>query len=139
VDTLQVALNLLDHRMMPSVLPEAREHNVGVLARSAFLKGALTERARLLPGSLQALAEASNRAREVLEESWESMPGTAVRFCLAVPGIHSVLIGLRSAAELAAALAAEKRGALPDAIMRKAEVLKLNDESLLNPSHWPSL
>src|SRR5271157_4233998 len=90
VDVLQIALNLLDHRMLVRVLPEARENKVGVVARSVFLKGALTKRAKLLPDALRSLAEASDRMREGLGESWESLPGAALRFCLSVPGIHSV-------------------------------------------------
>jgi aryl-alcohol dehydrogenase-like predicted oxidoreductase len=139
IDVLQVALSLLDQRMMSSVLPEAKKKNIGVLARSVFLKGVLSERVKALPASLQVLAAASNRAREILGETWESLPSTAVRFCLSVPGVHSVLMGLRSAVELPAALAAEKAGPLPEAVMRKTETIKLTDEKMLDPSHWPML
>lgn len=139
IDVLQIALNLLDQRMLAKVLPEAREANVGVVARSAFLKGALTERAKLLPPALRSLAEASNRMREGLGESWESLPGAALRFCLSVPGVHSVLVGLRSLPELAAAMASHDAGPLDSAAMMKTDVLKLNDEQLLDPSYWPQV
>jgi aryl-alcohol dehydrogenase-like predicted oxidoreductase len=139
VDILQIALNLLDQRMLAKVLPEARKSNVGVIARSAFLKGALTERAKLLPEGLHSLAEASNQMREGLGETWESLPGAALRFCLSVPGLHSVLMGLRSLPELAAAIAAQDAGPLDSAVMRKADSLKLNDEQLLDPSYWPQV
>jgi len=139
VDVLQIALNLLDQRMLANVLPEARKSNVGVVARSAFLKGALTERAKFLPEGLRSLAEASDRMREGLGESWESLPGAALRFCLSVPGIHSVLVGLRSLPELAVASAAQNAGPLDSAVMRKTGSLKLNDEQLLDPSYWPQV
>jgi len=139
IDVLQVALSLLDQRMMQLVLPEARQNNIAVLARSVFLKGVLSERVKVLPPTLQVLADASDRARETLGDTWESLPGTAVRFCLSVPGVHSVLLGLRSAAELPAALAAEKAGPLPASVMHKAETLQLSDERMLDPSHWPML
>jgi aryl-alcohol dehydrogenase-like predicted oxidoreductase len=139
VDVLQIALNLLDQRMLARVLPEARKSNVGVVARSAFLKGALTERAKLLPDGLLSLAEASDRMREGLGESWESLPRAALRFCLSVPGVHSVLVGLRSLSELAAAVAAQDAGPLDSAVVQKTDLLKLNDEQLLDPSYWPKL
>src|SRR6202158_405929 len=43
VDVLQIALNLRDQRMLTTVLPEARKNNVAIVARSVFLKGALTD------------------------------------------------------------------------------------------------
>jgi aryl-alcohol dehydrogenase-like predicted oxidoreductase len=137
IDVLQIALNLLDQRMLATVLPEARKSNVGVVVRSAFLKGALTDRAKLLPDGLRSLAEASDRAREALGETWESLPGAALRFCLSVPGVHSVLVGLRCLPELEAAIAAEGAGPLDSAVLRRTDLLKLNDEQLLDPSHWP--
>ena len=138
VDVLQIALNLLDQRMLTTVLPEARRNNVGIVARSVFLKGALTDRARLLPDGLRGLAEASDRMREALGETWDSLPCAALRFCLSTPGVHSVLVGLRSLPELAAAIASEEAGPLDNAVVRKTDLLKLNDEQLLNPSHWPT-
>jgi aryl-alcohol dehydrogenase-like predicted oxidoreductase len=139
VDVLQIAVNLLDQRMMNAVLPAATEANVGIIARSALLKGALTERVKLLPQNLRALADAASRTREMLGETWESLPRAALRFCLSVPSVHSVLVGLRSLSELPDAMAAEAEGPLSDATMSKVSLLKLSDENLLNPSHWPSL
>jgi hypothetical protein len=139
VDVLQIALNLLDQRMLARVLPEARKKNVGIIARSVFLKGALTERAKLLPEGLRSLSEAADRMREGLGETWNSLPGAALRFCLSTPGVHSVLIGLRSLPELRSATAAHEAGALDSAAIKKAELLKLNDDQLLNPSHWPTV
>lgn len=139
VDVLQIALNLLDQRMLATVLPEARKSNVGVVARSVFLKGALTDRAKLLPDGLRSLSEASDRMREALGETWESLPRTALRFCLSAPGVHSVLVGLRSLSELAAAIAAQDAGPLDSAVVRRTDLLKLNDDQLLDPSYWPKV
>src|ERR1700687_1311244 len=49
IQILQVALSLLDQRMRDKVIPEARSAGLGVLTRSALLKGALTKRAQWLP------------------------------------------------------------------------------------------
>lgn len=137
IEVLQVAVNLLDRRMLTRALPEAKKNDVGIVVRSAFLKGALTERARFLPDGLHSLAKASDCMREALGQTWESLPRSALRFCLSVPGVHVVLVGLRSQSELAAAVAAQNEGPLTEATMRRTEPLKLNDEHLLDPSYWP--
>jgi aryl-alcohol dehydrogenase-like predicted oxidoreductase len=137
VVVLQVALNLLDQRMLSCVLTEARNKNVGVLARSVFLKGVLTSRVKLLPPTMHSLAASSDQARQALGDTWDSLPGTAVRFCLSAPGVHSVLMGLRSVAELEAAISAEEAGALSHDTMCKAAEIKLMDEMMLDPSQWP--
>ncbi len=135
---LQVALNVLDQRMMQTVLPAADAAGIGVVVRSAFLKGALTSKAQWLPAPLAALREAAARARDVLAGgSWETLPDAAMRFCLSAPLVASVLTGARTQQELDAALAAEASGPLESALMADAARLAMTDERLLNPSYWP--
>jgi aryl-alcohol dehydrogenase-like predicted oxidoreductase len=135
---LQVALNALDQRMMREVLPAADAAGVGVIVRSAFLKGALTPKAQWLPEPLAPLRDAAARARDLLAGgSWDRLPDAAMRFCLSVPGVASVLTGARTLAELDAAVASETAGPLADPIMASAAALATGDEQLLNPSLWP--
>jgi aryl-alcohol dehydrogenase-like predicted oxidoreductase len=135
---LQVALNALDQRMMREVLPAADAAGVGVIVRSAFLKGALTPKAQWLPEPLAPLRDAAARARDLLAGgSWDRLPDAAMRFCLSVPGVASVLTGARTLAELDAAVASETAGPLADPIMASAAALATADEQLLNPSLWP--
>lgn len=141
-DLLQVAFNALDQRMTRTVLPAAEHIGIGVLARSAFLKGALTPKAQWLPRSLTPLREAAERARDVLASgSWDRLPSAAMRFCLSVPQIASVLIGARTLGELDAAIAAERAGPLEPAFLTEAPRLALNDPELLDPSGalWASV
>jgi aryl-alcohol dehydrogenase-like predicted oxidoreductase len=135
---LQVALNALDQRMMRRVLPAANAAGLGVVVRSAFLKGALTSRAQWLPESMLPLREAAARARDLLAGgSWDRLPDAAMRFCLSVPDVASVLTGVRTAEELEAAIAAEAGGPLDRNTLDCAATLALTDERLLNPSYWP--
>jgi aryl-alcohol dehydrogenase-like predicted oxidoreductase len=136
IAVLQIAFSLLDQRMKDRVLPEARAAGVGVVARSVLLKGALTARARWLPERLAALSHASDRARQALGDSWESLPGTALRFCLSTPGIDAVLVGVQDRRELQAALASASAGALGHDLLEKAAGLGLRDERLLDPTYW---
>jgi aryl-alcohol dehydrogenase-like predicted oxidoreductase len=135
---LQIAFNALDQRMMREVLPAADAAGIGVIVRSAFLKGALTPKAQWLPDPLAALRESAARARDVIAGgSWDRLPEAAMRFCLSVPHVASVLTGARTIGELDEAIAAEAAGPLDPALVARASALAITDEHLLNPSHWP--
>lgn len=136
IEVLQLAVSMLDQRMCGRVLPEAEQAGIGVMTRSALLKGALTKRAWWLPDSLRPVAEASARAVTGLETTWEELPSMALRFCLSLPAAQTVLVGVRSLAELHACLAAEGAGALPGISLKVAHSLALDSEQLLNPSFW---
>src|SRR6202790_2436104 len=136
IQILQVALSLLDQRMCEKVIPEARTGGLGVLTRSALLKGALTKRAQWLPPGLQALSRASERVVRELGVRWKSLPSMALRFCLSMEGVHCVLSGVRNAAEIDDCLAACAAGPIAPGLLTKAYGLALSDEFLLNTSHW---
>src|ERR1700681_3705664 len=136
IQILQVALSLLDQRMCETVIPEARIAGLGVLTRSALLKGALTKRAQWLPPGLLALSRASERAAKELDTCWEALPSMALRFCLSVEGVHCVLSGVRNSAEIDDCLAACAAGPIAPVLLTKANGLGLRDDLLLNPSHW---
>jgi aryl-alcohol dehydrogenase-like predicted oxidoreductase len=136
IQVLQLAVSVLDQRMCHLVLPEAERAGLGVLTRSALLKGALTKRAKWLPESLRPVAEASARVVAELGASWDELPTMAVRFCLSLRAAGTVLVGVRSQAELQECLNAEAVGRLPPDLLNIAQSLALNDEQLLNPSFW---
>jgi aryl-alcohol dehydrogenase-like predicted oxidoreductase len=137
---VQVALSVLDQRMCGDVIPAAAAAGVGVVARSAFLKGALTPKAPWLPGALAPLRRAAERVRDELAAgSWDALPSVALRFCLAVPGVSSVLVGVRTAAELEAALGAADEGPLDASAMACAAGLAIQEDEWLNPSRWPAV
>jgi aryl-alcohol dehydrogenase-like predicted oxidoreductase len=136
IEVLQLALSVLDQRMCGNVLPEAERAGIGILTRSALLKGALTKRARWLPESLRPVAEASARTVAGLGTTWEGLPGIALRFCLSLRATQTVLVGVRGDAELGECLAAEAAGPLPGNLLEVAYSLALDDEQLLNPSFW---
>jgi aryl-alcohol dehydrogenase-like predicted oxidoreductase len=137
IDVLQVAFSLLDQRMAARVLPAAAAAGVGVLVRSAYLKGALTEKAPHLPEALAPLKEAIQTVRAKLGVDWGSLTATALRFCLSQPVVSSVLVGVRTAAELDAALTAAAEGPLSAAQLAETPALALDDERWINPAKWP--
>jgi len=131
---------VLDQRMMREVVPAAGAAGIGVVVRSAFLKGALTPKAPWLPDALVPLRDAAARARDALASgSWDALPRAAMRFCLSAPHVASVLTGARTLPELESALAAEADGQLDRDAMSLAATLAIDDDALLNPSRWPPL
>lgn len=138
-DVLQVAFNMLDQRMADRVLTAAREAGIGVIVRSAFLKGALTAKSRHLPADLGPLAEAADRLRQALGTSWEDLPRLALRFCLSHPDASVVIVGVRTPQELDAALTAAREGPLPPDVLRVIAAHAITDDDLLNPSKWSSV
>ena len=139
IDVLQVPYSLLDRRMARRVFSSARKAGVGIVARSAFLKGALTSKAHSLPLSLTPLVEAAERVRQSLDVTWEQLPSAALRFCLSSPDVATVIVGVRSVGELMQAVAAASEGPLSPSAVRRTEEYALTDESLVDPSMWVPL
>jgi aryl-alcohol dehydrogenase-like predicted oxidoreductase len=137
---IQVAFNVLDQRMARVVFPRAAAAGVGVIVRSAYLKGALTPRAAWLPAPLDPLRAAATRVcDELAAGSWDTLPPTALRFCLSASPVSTVLVGVTTIAELDAALAAEAAGALDPPTLARAAGLAITEDELLNPSRWPAV
>jgi len=131
-ELIQVAYNMFDRRMEPRVFPAAP----AVLARSAFLKGALTPKAQFLPAALAPLRHQAQRAADIAG-GWQALPALALRFSLSCEHITSVLVGPRTPGELTAALTAERAGPLSANTLAALAPLALDDDRLVNPAHWP--
>lgn len=136
VDVLQVAYNVLDQRMATRVFDAASALNIGVLTRSAYLKGALTPRARLLPAQLDPLRTAVEDLAGALSLPLEAMPRAALEFCLGEERISSVLIGPSKLTEL--------EQAVNDVDYERAQATHrigipyaLNNPALVDPRLWP--
>jgi len=136
-DLIQVPFNVLDRGMASRVFPEARAAGVGVVVRSVFLKGVLTPKAQWLPAELMPLRRAAARLVKETAGSWETLPELAVRYCLGVDGISSVLIGPRTEKELLQALEAAGRGPLGAEVRARAEQVQVDNPAYLNPATWP--
>lgn len=136
-DVMQVTYSVFDQRLADAFFSAAATYDVGILVRSVLLKGVLTERAEHLPAHLAALRDRSRAFRSALHASTlDATPAqAAIAFALAHPAIQSVLIGVRTADELAANLRAlEVR--LSPRLHADLVALRLDDPDLLNPATW---
>ena len=134
-DVIQIPYNLLNQQMATNVLPLAQARGVGVLIRSALLKGALTDKVANLPGHLRPLQERV-AALHSLATAYSGLPELAFRFCLDHPSATSVLIGTRRLANLEAAVAWAQAGSLPAHVVEQAYSVAMEDPSSLDLSQW---
>lgn len=138
VDALQVAYNVLDQRMADEIFPLAQSRGVGIVVRSVFLKGALTERAEGLPDHLESLKFHSRAFRQYASQLQPPLTAAqlALRFALARSDVATILVGVRSEAELAEAAAAANADPLPASVVADLEKLRADDLELLDPGKW---
>ena len=144
-DAIQVTYSLFDQRLASKVFPTARRRNVGVMVRSVLLQGVLTERADYLPGRLEPLKARSRRFRQLVSEAASKSrhaagrgltpAQAAIAFALAESRIGSVLVGMRTEAELEENLGAASATLSPD-LIHELRQLRIDDPVLLNPSYW---
>ena len=97
--------SLLDQKAMDELLPTALERNVDIIAAGVFNSGILANPVKgatydYVPASDELLAKAI-RIREVLDGHQASLTSAALQFPLRHPAVKSVLVGCRSAAEVA--------------------------------------
>ena len=136
-DLIQVTYSVFDQRISDQLLGLAYAQGVGVLVRSVLLKGALTERADHLPDRLETLRAQSRHFRQLVAEAGIGLSPAqaALALALAQGPIQSVLVGVRTAEELADNLAALAVTLSPD-LLASLKALRLDDEELLNPGTW---
>ncbi|MDE2821843.1 MAG: aldo/keto reductase [Chloroflexota bacterium] len=138
LDALQVAFNILDQRMAAEVLPCAKAADTGIIARSVFLKGALSPRSEYLPArlaELKAQSRAVKRAAAALSPPL-TVQAAALQFVLAHEFIATALVGVRDIAELEASLEAARAPRWSDVIVERFRRLRCDQADLLDPSAW---
>ena len=101
--------SLLDQKALEGLLPVALERNVDIIAAGVFNSGILANPVKgatydYVPASDELLAKAV-RIREVLDGHQVSLTSAALQFPLRHPAVKSVLVGCRSAAEVATNIA----------------------------------
>tara|TARA_B100000029_G_scaffold516847_1_gene636416 strand:- start:105854 stop:106810 length:957 start_codon:yes stop_codon:yes gene_type:complete len=135
-DTLQIPCNILDQRYLKNVIPEAKKHRLGLIIRSALLKGALTRKSQFIPPKLVPLIEHINHLREFQITTPYSLPELALRFVLSIPDISTIIVGADRIEYLKDAVSVSDGKELKNQIRNKLRNLTLDDPYLLNPGNW---
>ncbi len=132
IDAVQVVYNIFDQSPEDELFPLCREMGVAVIARVPFDEGSLAgqlsrdkvfpegdfRRAYFSPENTAATMDRIDRLREAVPEGM-TMPEMALRFILANPDVTTVIPGMRRTQSVEGNLAAEARGALPEALVQE--------------------
>lgn len=135
-DCIEVGYNALDRRIESHVLELAERKDVGVIARSVLLKGALSERYTFLPDELSPLKRCVSELASIAG-SVQKLPELAYRYVCNRSVPHSALAGTASEAELAACIEYLALGPLASDQIDAIQSVRLKDETLMNPGNWP--
>jgi aryl-alcohol dehydrogenase-like predicted oxidoreductase len=133
IDSVQVIYNIFDQSPEKNLFPLAQERNIGVIARVPFDEGSLTgsvmESSTFASDEFRAFYFRGDRRKQVvrhvealkkdLDLPGESLPETALRFCLSQPAVSTVIPGMRRVRNVERNCAASDMGALDAETLRK--------------------
>ena len=139
IDSVQTPFNLLNQRMRHRVFPAALDRPCGILIRSAYLRGVLTEQLESIPSRLDALKTAAMSAWEMVKSEASTLSEAALRFCLSFQAASSVVVGMRSELELHRNLITCGKGPLSQTAVEHLARVAIEDEELVNPIYWKDL
>lgn len=139
IATVQVPFNVLDQKLTQHFFPLAIERGAGVLVRSAFLRGVLTDRVLEVPDRLALLRDRALEAARLAGEPISNLAEVALRYTLSVAGVSSVIVGVRTVEELERNVRAAEKGPMPPDFAAAAARLAVDDENLVHPGNWTGL
>lgn len=132
-DVVQAPASLLDQRMLiDGTLASLAEMGVEVHLRSIFLNGVLFLPPDRAPSHLKAAAGRISRARRLIAEGRSDPLQAALGFALSRPEATTVLVGVASAAEMSAVIAAASSPP-PDLDW---DEMAIEDPAALDPRAW---
>ncbi|HEY8573862.1 bifunctional regulator KidO [Phenylobacterium sp.] len=132
-DVVQAPASLLDQRLLiDGTLATLAEMGVEVHLRSIFLNGVLFLPPDRAPSHLKAAAGRISRARRLIAEGRSDPLQAALGFALSRPEATTVLVGVASASEMSAVVAAASSPP-PDLDW---DEMAINDPAALDPRAW---
>lgn len=128
VAVIETSINICDQTNIDVVLPVAREHNVGVIAKRPIANAAWKDLGDQ-PGFYKTYAEPYSRRLAQMEISPTELgldcnkknlwPEMALRFTLSEPGVHCAIVGTTDPEHVATNLRIAAQGPLPDECVLK--------------------
>ncbi|ESQ74947.1 aldo/keto reductase [Asticcacaulis sp. AC402] len=132
-DIMQLPVSILDQRLVrDGTLDALARLGVEVQIRSVFLQGLLFLPREKLPANLIPVGPHLSRVRRIMAESGADPLHAALSFALNLTGVSTVVVGVTSAAELRAIIAASES----KAPKINWDAMALNDDVALTPSLW---
>jgi aryl-alcohol dehydrogenase-like predicted oxidoreductase len=125
IDSVQVIYNVLDQSPEKNLFPKCLEKNIGVIARVPLdeggLTGNITGTTTFPAGDFRNYYFKGDRKKQVAEHvaalrrdlgDGDSLPETALRFCISHPAVSSVIPGMRSRRNVTANCGVSDQGPL---------------------------
>jgi aryl-alcohol dehydrogenase-like predicted oxidoreductase len=145
VDVIETSVNICDQANLDSVLPKARERNLGVLAKRPIAnaawkssqRGLYTEYAQPYVQRLRAM-DLTPRDFGFEGDPNSSWAEIALRFTLAQPGVHVAITGTTNPDNARRNLEVAERGPLPAAAVKRiCEAFRAAEKGA--SGRWPGL
>lgn len=135
-DLVQVPFNVLDQRFGP-LLPALQARGVEVHVRSAFLQGLLLRPAAALPDFFKPLESKIIELHRLAQAADLPLAALLLHFAAFAPGVGRVVVGVDSAANLRANLAAADYVAPAKALRPALRALAETTDEFILPYTWP--
>lgn len=136
IDLVQLPFSVLDQRFS-SVLPRLQQHGVEVHARSAFLQGLLLREPAMLPKFFAPLASKIAQLRALAEQASIPLPALLLLFAAFAPGVSRAVIGVDTADNLRANLAAATFRQAAEQLRPTLQQLAEETTEFILPYTWP--
>lgn len=93
-DTLQISVSIADQEAIDLVLPKARERNIGVIVKRPIANAAWLETRSSIDGYSRPYWDRLKKlGYDFLRDDSGAAIGTALRFTLSTPGVHTAIVG----------------------------------------------
>jgi aryl-alcohol dehydrogenase-like predicted oxidoreductase len=136
IDLVQAPLNIIDRRLETSGwLSILHREGVEVHTRSAFLQGLLLMPRNKIPAKFDVWATLWDSWASQLEEKNLSADAVCLSYPLSLPEVVRVVVGVDSADQLKALIAASQIKLL----QHDFSFMTSEDQMLINPSNWSTL
>ena len=132
-DVMQVPVSMFDQRLVQSgAIATLADMGVTVQIRSIFLQGLIFAPREALPANLAPIGPQLSRLRRHLMEAGADPLHACLAYALNVSGVSEAIVGVTSAAELRAIIAASER---PKPRL-DYDQMQIKDAIALDPRHW---
>lgn len=133
---IQVPGNIYDQRILEGCIPWCEAHGVEIHVRSIFLQGLIGIEPQNLPAHFEKLRTHQAAAHAYLAERGLTPIQGCLRFAFSIDGVHKLVIGVDSAAQLNQLLDVLE-APYPETDRIDWARLACREINLLDPSLWP--
>lgn len=134
-DVIQLPFNLMQQEQL-AVFELAHQHHIGLIIRSALLKGVLTNRINDIHPELKRVKEHAEQYKTLFNGNIKSLSDLATKFVLSFDEISSVLLGIDKLEYLESALKVVDGNYLDRQTRDKAVTMPYPDPNFIDLQKW---